>query len=118
MSYKYVKANVTLAKILRCEMTEEEKRLWYDFLRELPVTVHRQKNIGRYIVDFYIASAKIVIELDGFQHGDPENAKKDLERDAYLQKMGITVLRYTNKDIHYRFKVVCEDILQYLNMNQ
>ncbi|MBQ5583241.1 MAG: DUF559 domain-containing protein, partial [Ruminiclostridium sp.] len=56
------------ARNLRKEMTKEERRLWYDFLKGLPVTVHRQKVIGPYIVDFYIASSKTVIELDGSQH--------------------------------------------------
>ena len=97
-------------------MTDEEKHLWYDFLKQLPFTVNRQKNIGRYIVDFYIATKKIVIELDGFQHGLPENAQKDTERDAYLQKMGITVLRYRNSDVNQKFDAVCRDVLKHLGL--
>ena len=46
-------------------MTKEERRLWYGFLKQLPVTVNRQKVIGHFIVDFYCASAKLAIELDG-----------------------------------------------------
>ena len=53
---------------LRSNMTKEEKHLWYDFLKRIPYTVNRQKVFGRYIVDFFIAEAKIVIELDGSQH--------------------------------------------------
>ena len=53
---------------MRREMTKEERHLWYDFLKSLPVTVHRQKVLRDYIADFYIASRKIVIELDGSQH--------------------------------------------------
>ena len=53
------------AKQLRRNMTKEERHLWYDFLKSLPMMVHRQKVIGNYIVDFYAAEAKIVIELDG-----------------------------------------------------
>ena len=53
---------------LRKNMTKEEKHLWYDFLKKQPFTVHRQKVIGKYIVDFYIASYKTVIEVDGSQH--------------------------------------------------
>ena len=56
------------AQKLRREMTEEERHLWYDFLKGLPVTVNRQKVIGRYIVYFYCAEAKLVIEIDGTQH--------------------------------------------------
>ena len=46
-------------------MTRHERKLWHEFLKGLPVTVNRQKVIGRYIVDFYCAQAKLVIELDG-----------------------------------------------------
>ena len=54
------------AKYLRKTMTKEERHLWYDFLKQLPVTVHRQKVLGNYIVDFYIASYKIVMLVDNF----------------------------------------------------
>ena len=65
------------AKNLRKNMTKEERHLWYDFLRSLPVMVHRQKVIGSYIVDFYIAEAKLVIELDGSQHYEPNGQRTD-----------------------------------------
>ena len=67
MQYKYNRKLVANAQKLRKNMTPEEKHLWYDFLKKLPVTVNRQKNIGNYIVDFYIPSARLVIELDGIQ---------------------------------------------------
>ena len=98
------------ARSLRKNMTKEERHLWYDFLKDLPVMVHRQKVIGHYIVDFYIAEAKIVIELDGSQHFDDEGKQKDFERDAYLQAQGLTVLRYANSDINKNFQSVCQDI--------
>ena len=97
---------------LRSEATREENHLWYDFLKLLPQTVHRQKIIGEYIVDFYCASAKIVIELDGSQHGTIENREKDKQRDEHLLSLGIKVLRYTNADINYKFDSVCKDILK------
>ena len=56
------------AQRLRKEMTPEERHLWYDYLKKLPCTVNRQKVFGSYIADFYIASADLVIELDGNQH--------------------------------------------------
>ena len=96
-------------------MTKEERHLWYDCLKQLPVTVHRQKVLGSYIVDFYIASAKIVIELDVSQHYEPANQEQDMHRDAYLKSLGCRVLRYSNADIHYRFPSVCEDILNHIN---
>ena len=103
------------AKTLRKNMTKEERHLWYDCLKLLPVTVHRQKVFGRYIVDFYIASAKIVIELDGSQHYEEGHMQRDSVRDAYLQSLGCTVLRYSNADINQRFHGVCEDIWNHLH---
>ncbi len=102
----------TNAKRLRREMTKEERHLWYDFLRGLPIMVHRQKPIGPYIADFYIASSQIVIELDGSQHFEDAGHRQDALRDHYFNTQGITVLRYANSDIHKNFRGVCEDILQ------
>jgi len=96
-------------------MTKEERRLWYDFLKTLPITVHRQKVIGNYIVDFYIASAKIVIELDGSQHYEEKGIANDVIRDEYLTSLGFKVLRYSNLDINQRFESVCEDILKHID---
>ncbi len=103
------------AKKLRTNMTKEEKHLWYDFLKDLPFTINRQKVINKYIVDFYIASAKIVIELDGSQHYEYEGIKNDSQRDEHLNGLGIKVLRYSNKDINCNFEAVCQDILKYLD---
>ena len=58
-------------------MTDEEKHLWYDFLKYLPITVNRQKIVSNYILDFFIASKKLAIELDGSQHGKEANKIKD-----------------------------------------
>ena len=102
------------ARNLRKNMTKEERHLWYDFLKGLPVMVHRQKAIGPYIVDFYIASAKLVIELDGWQHYEDAGRSADIRRDRYLQSLGLTVLRYSNADVNYRFEGICTHILQHL----
>ena len=92
-------------------MTDEEKHLWYDFLKKLPVTVNRQKVVGRYILDFYCASANIAIELDGSQHYSDEGKDSDKKRDVFLRDKGISVLRYSNADVNKRFDAVCRDIL-------
>ena len=104
-----------LARQLRREMTKEERHLWYDFLKTLPLTVHRQKVMGRYIVDFYCAAAKLVIELDGSQHYEEAGKAADQERDAFLAAQGLTVLRYSNADVNERFAAVCEDILYHID---
>ena len=103
------------AKTLRKNMTKEERHIWYDFLKTLPVNVNRQKVIGHYIVDFYIATAKLVIELDGSQHYEDNGIENDAKRDAFLNNLGIKVLRYSNLDINQRFENVCEDILNEIN---
>ena len=105
------------AQKLRREMTKEERRLWYDFLKQLPVTVNRQKVIGRYIADFYCASAKLVIELDGSQHYGNAGVLSDRERDRALNRLGITVVRYSNDDINRNFDGVCADLLKRLKLH-
>ena len=95
-------------------MTKEERHLWYDFLKNLPVTVRRQKVFGNYIVDFYIASAKLVIELDGSQHYGPAAQLADKNRDAYLNSLGLTVLRIPNNEINQNFRGVCEHVYKLL----
>ena len=77
MQSKHNKQLVPFAKQLRKEMTKEERHLWYDFLRSYPVRFSRQKVLGKYIADFYSADAKLVIELDGSQHYEDGNMKKD-----------------------------------------
>ena len=114
MPYQYNKHLTQYSRELRNDMTPEEKHLWYDFLKKLPVTVNRQKIIGDYIVDFYIHSASIAIEIDGIQHKARANAEKDDIRDKALNSLGISVLRYPNYVIKDNFNYVCEDILNHL----
>ena len=104
------------AQKLRREMTKEERHLWYDFLRSLPVTFHRQKVIGSYIVDFYCADAKLVIELDGSQHYEWESVRDhDVERTSYLNQQGIEVIRFQNGDVNRYFEGVCIEIDRAVN---
>jgi very-short-patch-repair endonuclease len=101
---------------LRKSMTKEERHLWYDFFKKLDVTVKRQYVFGGYIVDFYISCAKLAIEIDGSQHYSSEGAEKDRIRDRYFQKHGITVLRYSNREILQEFDNVCADILAHIKI--
>ena len=112
----YNKKLVTNARTLRKNMTPEEKHLWYDFLKRLPYTVKRQHNIENYIVDFYIAEQKIVIEVDGIQHSSLDNFEADRKRDEALAVWGITVLRYSNRSINECFYDVAQDILDKLEL--
>ena len=112
----YRKKLVSIARTLRKNMTPEERHLWYDFLKRLPYNVRRQHNIENYIVDFYIAEKKVVIEVDGRQHLLPEHKEADKQRDAALSVWNITVLRYSNDNIRNNFNAVAADILRKLGL--
>ena len=99
-----------IAKNLRKNMTKEERHLWYDFLRDYPARFYRQKVLGKYIVDFYCAKAKLVIELDGSQHYDTAEQEKDAERTAFLEQYGLCVVRIPNNAVNENFRGVCEHI--------
>ena len=113
----YNKKLVSNARTLRKNMTPEEKHLWYDLLKRLPFNVRRQHNIENYIVDFYIAEKKIVIEVDGIQHLLPEHKEADEQRAAAMSSWGIVVLRYPNDSIRNNFNTVTEDILKHLGLD-
>ena len=106
----YNKSNIILAKNLRKNMTEWERKLWYCFLKNYPIRFQRQKAIGNYIADFYCARAGLIIELDGKWHYTTENGAYDIVRQNELEGMGFEILRYSNSEIQYNFKQVCSNI--------
>lgn len=96
------------SQTLRKNATREENHLWYDFLRTHPLQFRRQVPFGRYIVDFYCAKARLVIELDGSQHYLDSGPENDAMRTDYLQRVhGLHILRFTNLDIKKNFEGVC-----------
>ena len=95
---------------LRRKMTPQERHLWYDYLRTCPAQFRRQKQFGYYIVDFYCARHRLVIEIDGSQHYEPEQAARDEARTAYLNSLGLRVLRFSNHDVDVHFEGVCATI--------
>ncbi|MBR4049404.1 MAG: endonuclease domain-containing protein [Clostridia bacterium] len=95
------------SRALRNNATQQENRLWYQFLRTYPVRFNRQRIIGNYIVDFYCDKAKLVVELDGSQHYQITGEAKDIERDKYLESLNLKVLRFSNADINKHFYEVC-----------
>ena len=114
MSYARNRTLLDNARSLRKSMTKEERHLWYDFLRYCRPRFRRQEIVSNYIIDFFCHDAKIAIELDGSQHYEPEHMERDAVRDEYFRGMGCTVLRYSNADVNYRFRGVCEDIWNHL----
>ena len=110
MERKHNTALTQNAKTLRKNMTKEERRLWYNFLRTYPVRFLRQKVIDEYVVDFYCHDAKLVVEIDGSQHFTLEGKPKDTIRTAELNARNLTVIRIANSAIHSDFSGVCEYI--------
>ena len=111
----YCKSNIPLAKELRKNMTPWERKLWYQYLRTYPIRFQRQKAIGNYIVDFYCAKARLVLELDGGGHYSEEQIQKDMLRTRELESMSLTVVRICNLDIDNNFRGVCEYIDEIMN---
>lgn len=97
----YSKTTKPFARELRKNQTEAEELLWSRLRRKqiLGVTFNRQKPLGRYIVDFYSFAAKLVIELDGSQHFEPDAIANDVERTKFLEAQGLKVIRFDNLQI-------------------
>ena len=104
---KHEKKNEIYARELRKEMTPWERKLWYRFLKDYPIRFQRQKCIDNYIVDFYCFRGKLVIELDGGGHYNPESQEKDAMRTKKLEEYGLKVIRFCNLDIDRNFYGVC-----------
>ena len=110
MDYKHNPKLTQNAKSLRKNMTKEERHLWYDFLKSYPVRFLRQKVIDEYIVDFYCATAKLVVELDGSQHYDDQGKEYDQKRTKALESRGLLVIRIPNNELMQNFRGACEYI--------
>ena len=97
---------------LRSNLTESERALWSGLRSKqvLGVQFYRQKPIGEYIVDFFAPRAKWVIEVDGSQHVEEKQAKKDKNRDDYLASLGFKVLRFTSREVLKEREAVAEVI--------
>jgi very-short-patch-repair endonuclease len=89
------------ARRLRREMTDAEQRLWSRLRRRQVhgVQAYRQNPLGRYIADFYLPAARLVVEVDGGQHFTSEGAAADRARDAGLARMGLMVLRFDDRQV-------------------
>ena len=99
-----------LAANLRNNSTKEEKILWYEYLRTHPLRFNRQRIIGDYIVDFYCAKARLVVEIDGIQHYDEAAMQYDRKRTNAMNRLGIEVIRFGNDEINKEFEEVCHAI--------
>jgi very-short-patch-repair endonuclease len=106
-----LKAN---ARQLRQNLTDSELSLWRRLRGQQlgGVQFYRQKPIGNYVVDFYAPKAKLVVEIDGSQHLEAPQVAKNRERDEYLGRLGLMVLRINSRQVLKETDAVAELICQ------
>ncbi len=112
----YNRKLIPFAQQMRREMTRAEARLWFGLLRDFTPRVRRQRPFGRFIVDFYCAACKVVIEVDGAQHFTPEGLVADAERTAFLEGLGLRVFRFSNVDVLENLSGVGARLLEVLKV--
>jgi very-short-patch-repair endonuclease len=103
---------VKKAKALREQMTEPEKKLWFEFLNKLEHRFLRQRPIDNYIADFYCPSCELVIEIDGSRHFSKSGKEYDRQRTKLFEAYGLNVLRFNNEDVMNCFESVCQTITE------
>ena len=109
-----------LARNLRKNSTMQERRLW-NLLKNRQfhnLKFKRQQPIGDYIVDFICKEAKIIIEIDGGQHNEPENIEYDKSRTKYLNNLGYKVIRFWNNEIYENIEGVVLRLKEEINPHQ
>ena len=86
---------------LRRQQTVAEARLWQALRRHQldGLQFRRQHPIAMYVADFYCARARLIVEVDGSIHRDPDQQARDRYRDSLLTEMNLTILRVTNGDV-------------------
>jgi adenine-specific DNA-methyltransferase len=101
-----------LARKLRREQTDVERKLWYAFRdrRFHAYKFRRQQPIGPYVVDFVCFEERLIIELDGGQHAEPERFAHDAARTRFLEQEGFRVLRFWNPELNDNYAGVLEVI--------
>lgn len=111
---KYLKEN---SQKLRQYSTDAEQKLWQHLRQRkiFNVQFNRQKPVQNFIVDFYCAKAKLVIEIDGAQHFDSTHLLQDKIRDEKLQRLGLKVLRFDNRQVLLEIEAVVEVIYYVVN---
>jgi very-short-patch-repair endonuclease len=101
-----------IARRLRKSMTRQEVKLWVKLreLRELGHHFRRQSPLASYVVDFECRRSRLVIEVDGNQHGYDEHRRRDAVRDKALENLGYRILRFANFEVDREFDGVLEAI--------
>jgi very-short-patch-repair endonuclease len=99
-------------------MTDAEQAFWFRVRRKqfAGIQFYRQKPLGKYVVDFYAPKANLVVELDGSQHMGPKHQEEDASRTIFLQKQGLRVLRFDDRQVLSEMDAVLEAILAYVQV--
>ena len=108
------------ARELRKNSTLSEVLLW-NLLKNRQfhnLKFKRQQPIGDYIVDFICKEARIIIEIDGGQHNEPENIEYDKTRTDYLNNLGYKVIRFWNNEIYENIEGVALRLKEEINPHQ
>lgn len=104
-----------LARQLRNNATKAEIRLWQCLKRDqMGYDFHRQKPIGNYIADFFCHNLKLVIEIDGYSHSFEEVVANDLRKEAEFEKLGLTVIRFDDREVMNELNSVLKAIENYI----
>jgi very-short-patch-repair endonuclease len=116
---QYNKSLKQLSRNLRRNMTDAEKLLWSKIrCKQLNgLQFYRQKIIGNYIADFYCPKTKVVIEIDGGQHYSAEGIERDRLRDEYMARAGLTVFRFSDREVLNNLQSVLEKLWAGLGLN-
>lgn len=104
------------ARLMRKNLTAAESILWQRLRRKQVggLRFRRQHPIGRFIVDFYCAEARLVIEVDGEIHDEPGHTESDEDRQRFLQALGLRVLRFRNAQVTRETDAVVAVIAEHL----
>ena len=105
------------ARTMRKEMTKAEKHLWFNCLIDAPLKFRKQRPIGQFIVDFYCAELKLVIEVDGDSHFTEQGLAYYQERTRLIESQGFYVMRFTNDEVFYQTESVREKIYGFTSLS-
>ena len=108
------------ARRLRAEMTDAEAKLWRALRRNQldSLSFRRQHPLGAYTLDFYCPSLRLAIEVDGGQHADSRELRRDDLRTAWLESKGIVVIRFWNNEVLGNLNGVLEEIARVASQRQ
>ena len=108
-------------RYLRTNQTFSEKIIWLNLRRRQICGERflRQFGVGKFVVDFYSPNLKLAIEIDGDSHFESNEAiEYDQQRQKFLESLGITVIRFTNKNVNQNIDAVVSDIVENVKVLQ